>query len=749
MVLNSQKNHAQGVGLVLSGGGAGGVSHVGVIKALEENEIPIDFIAGTSIGALIGGLYAAGYSPEEIELFFTSRRFVDWANGNVNYMYQNYYKEKEPESSWVTFKFSIDTLFETNLPTSYINPFPVDIALLELFGTSDSLSTKSFDSLFIPFRCVGANISNREMVIFKNGDLATSVRASMSYPFFLSPAEIDGELYFDGGIYNNFPTDLVCDEFNPDFIIGSNASSNFPKPKADNVLSQIKYMLSQNTTYDINCHDGVIIDPKIDINVFDFSRNQEVIDSAYNTTLTLIDSIKAKLKRTTKASDLKEKREAYRKSLKPLVIDQLNISGVNKSQERYITKTLKIKKDTISFDRIEPKLYSLTMDEKIKSIYPSVDRNKENDYYNLSLDIEKEKKFFLSFGGNLSSKPINQGYIALQYNYLGRAAIRLIGNGYFGQFYSSAKGGGRIDLLFPTPFYLKGNFTTNRWNYYESNDLIVETNEPIYLISRENFAEAGIGIPMGQKGKLEALAMAGRNKFEYYQDNSFTQFDTTDITLFDNYSSSLSYDRNSMNRKQYPSQGSQLLLKAKYTHGKEKTEPGSTADDKSIVDRDRHWYSLKFKYDKYYSRNHKLKFGTLLEAVYSDQPTFSNYVSSLLTAPAFEPIPELTTLFEEPYRSFSYLAGGLKMIYSFSSRLDLRIEGFLYQPYQEILQDDLKKARLGTKFAERYYIGSATTVFHTPVGPLAISLNYYNENVDRLSLIVHFGYMIFNNKMLH
>ena len=734
---------------MLSGGGAGGVSHVGVLKALEEREVPIDFVAGTSIGALIGGLYAAGYSPEEIERFFVSKRFIDWANGQVDLKYQNYYKEKEPESSWITFKFSIDTIFETNLPTSYINPFPVDLALLELFGRTNAIAMESFDSLFIPFRCVGANISNREMVIFDKGDLVRSVRASMSYPFFLSPAEIDGELYFDGGLYNNFPTDLVCEQFNPDFIIGSNASSNFPKPRADNVLSQIKYMLSQNTSYEINCDEGLIIDPKIDVNVFDFSRNQFVIDSAYNKTLQLIDSIRGYVTDRNIKDSLEVRRKAFRRGLPPLIFDELNVAGVNNAQMKYIDKTLKVKKDTIGFQRLEPKLYSLTMDEKIKSIYPSVSHKEESDLFKLNLDIEEEKKIFLSFGGNLSNKPINQGYIGLQYNYLGRAAIRLNGNGYFGQFYGSAKGGARIDLLFPTPFYAKVNFISNRWNYYESDEIIGEINDPIYLLSRENFAQAGIGIPVGQKGKLEAMGNGGRNKFEYYQDNSFTQFDTTDVTIFDNTNVSLTYDRNSMNRKQYPSAGSQLLIKAKYTHGNEETQPGSTADDKTRIDRNRFWYSVKFKYDKYYSRNHKMKFGTLIEAVYSDQPTFSNYISSLLTAPAFEPIPELTTLFEEPYRSFTYMAGGVKMIYSFSPRFNFRLEGFVYQPYEEILQDDMKKAVRGLEFAKRYYIGSATSVIHTPVGPLAISLNYYNERIDRLSLIAHFGYLIFNDKMLH
>jgi NTE family protein len=740
---------AQQVGVVLSGGGAGGISHIGVLKALEEHHIPIDYIAGTSAGGLIGGLYASGYSPEEIEHFFLSEKFNLWAYGKTESKYQFYFRQSENDPSWVTFKFSIDTLLENNIPTSYINPFPIDFGLMSLFASTTAKSSGNFDSLLIPFRCVAADITSKKLEVFSQGDIATAVRASMSYPFFLSPVEIDGKLYFDGGIYNNFPADLMCDEFNPDYVIGSNVASNFPKPNADNLLSQIKYMLSQNTNYELDCSDGVVIKPTITASVFDFSKNKEVIDSGYRETISRIDEIKEQVKRRVDPDSLRAKRRAFMQGQPAVTFNEVSIRGVNEQQRKYITKLLKIKKDTIGISRLEPKLISLNTDDNIRGIYPTAKYDEKNNDYRLELDIKKEKKIFLSFGGNLSNKPINEGFIGLKYNYLGRVALNLHGNGHFGQFYSSALGGGRVDFLTPAAFYVKGHFVTNRLNYFESNDIIIDNEDPSFLIIRENYGELGLGVPLGYKGKFEIGGLVGSNKFEYYQDNSFTQFDTTDLTRFRNTSGYGLYERNSLDRKMYPTAGSQLLIKGRYVSGQEVTTPGSTARLKIPVEKSRHWYSLKFRYDKYYNRNGRFKFGTLFEVMYSDQPLFSNYVATILNTPGFEAIPEAKTLFQERYHAQRYGAVGLRLIYSFSEYFDLRVEAFGFQPYREIGQDVNHAPFLMTELEERHYVGSSTAVLHTPIGPLALSLNYYKHHVDDVSVLVHFGYILFNKRMHH
>ena len=125
---------AQKVGLVLSGGGASGLAHIGVLKALEENKVPIDYITGTSTGALIGALYSIGYSPLQIERMIKSPAFQSWVYGNIENKYVYYFKKKDPNASWISFKLSLDSSLATNLPTNVISPIPIDFAFMEIMA---------------------------------------------------------------------------------------------------------------------------------------------------------------------------------------------------------------------------------------------------------------------------------------------------------------------------------------------------------------------------------------------------------------------------------------------------------------------------------------------------------------------------------------------------------------------------------------------------------------------------------------
>ena len=230
ILLMGGASYGQKVGLVFSGGGASGVSHIGVLKALEEHEIPIDYISGTSMGALVGGLYSAGYSPSEIEALFVSPQFKEWAEGILDEKYVYYLREKDDNPSLFRLKIDLDTLLETTLPTNLISPVAVDYGLMEYLAPSSAAAGNNFDELFIPFRCVASDIISKKAVVLKDGNLATAVRASMSYPFYLSPVTYQDKLLFDGGLYNNFPSDVMYEDFFPDYIIGSNVSSNFAPP---------------------------------------------------------------------------------------------------------------------------------------------------------------------------------------------------------------------------------------------------------------------------------------------------------------------------------------------------------------------------------------------------------------------------------------------------------------------------------------------------------------------------------------
>ena len=205
---------AQSVGLVLSGGGAKGLYHIGVIQALEENEIPIDYVAGTSMGSIIAALYAAGYSPEEMRAIVDSGQVREWVSGRIDSRYASYYRQMQDQPSMLTLRLNLrdeekrsDAKNKSRLvlPSHLISSSQIDLALAELLTPASTASGGDFDRLMVPFRCVASDLVARKPYVLKTGDLGEAVRASMAIPLAFNPIEKDSMLLYDGGIYDNFP----------------------------------------------------------------------------------------------------------------------------------------------------------------------------------------------------------------------------------------------------------------------------------------------------------------------------------------------------------------------------------------------------------------------------------------------------------------------------------------------------------------------------------------------------------------
>ncbi|MGL5228382.1 MAG: patatin-like phospholipase family protein, partial [Bacteroidales bacterium] len=200
--------YPQRVGLVLSGGGAKGIAHIGLIQVLEDNGIPIDYITGTSMGAIVGALYSMGYSPEEMLKLVKSEEFKLWQSGIIQEEDILYYLKKDPVPELVELNIDVkkDSTKKTQayfLPTSLVNPVQMNLAFMKLFSQASAHAEYDFDNLFIPFRCISSDVYHKNALISRKGDLGQAVRASMTFPFVFSPIEIDGNLMYDGGIYNN------------------------------------------------------------------------------------------------------------------------------------------------------------------------------------------------------------------------------------------------------------------------------------------------------------------------------------------------------------------------------------------------------------------------------------------------------------------------------------------------------------------------------------------------------------------
>jgi NTE family protein len=209
------------IGLVLSGGGARGGAHIGVLKALEELRVPVDYLAGTSIGAIVGGFYVSGMSVVELEELVRS---LEWDSAFMNVtprQLKSFRRKRDDDLFLVEQKPGLND-GEFELPTGLVQGQVIDTIISRV--TLRASRVAHFDELTIPFRAVAGDIATGEAVVLSSGSLAKALRASMSIPAVLSPIEIDGRLLVDGGIAMNLPVEVARD-MGADMIIAVDISS--------------------------------------------------------------------------------------------------------------------------------------------------------------------------------------------------------------------------------------------------------------------------------------------------------------------------------------------------------------------------------------------------------------------------------------------------------------------------------------------------------------------------------------------
>lgn len=743
---------AQNVGVVLSGGGSGGLAHIGVLKALEENNIPVDFVTGTSIGSLIGAYYAIGYSPAQIEEIVKSSFFQNASRGDLNYQYGYYFKQRNTYGSWVTFRVDPKEHALKNLPTNVINSIPIDYFLMESFSSASAFSNGNFDSLYIPFRCLASDVKSKKSIVFKEGNLANAVRASMSYPFYLRPLKVNGSLLFDGGLYNNFPVDVMENEFKPDYIIGSNVADKNGDPEDDDLYLQLRNIMMNESNFTIEENKGVIIEPWCDVSMFNFEKAKRLIDSGYAATLREIPKIKAKLNRTTNAEEIKIHREKHISNYrdKQIVINKLELTGLNEKQKKYVSKNLFFKEKEFSLNQLKRRYFRLAADERLKSIYPEIRYDSISKKYTLHVASKIEKPWYVDAGAIISNRPISEAFLGIQYNHIGRIGFSAYANGYLGKLNTSTHLKFRFDFPGKVPFFVETNGTYSKWDYFNSSVLFYDLLKPAYLIQEDIFAELKVGMPLWNLSMLEMSGGIVEWTNSYYQRDDFTKLDTTDKTYFDYIYGQANYSINTLNRKMYATQGLMFNARARYLQGNESYVPGNTSRD-TIAFRNQYtnpWVQFKFTFDGYLKTFKGFRVGVFGELVSSSQSFFSNYYSSILSAPAFNPTPESQTFFIEEYRAHNYLAAGVKFITTPIRNLDIRFEGYAMQPFNSILKDASGNAKYSSPFLYRHFIGMATAVYTTPLGPLAVGVNYYDKNLNPFSVFFHFGYILFNKKSI-
>lgn len=328
------------VGLVLSGGAARGLAHIGVLKALEEQGVKIDAIAGTSMGAVIGGLYASGYKIDELEKLALA---IDWQQALSDAPPRKdipFRRKQDDRDFLVKQRLSFRDDGSLGLPLGVIQGQNLALLLESLLAHASD--TRDFDKLPIPFRAVATDIASGEKVVFRKGHLPQVIRASMSIPAVFAPVELEGRLLVDGGMVDNIPLDIVR-EMGVDVAIvvdiGTPLRSRKELATVVDVLNQsITLMTRRNSEEQLaSLHrDDILVQPPLSsFGVTDFGRAQEMIDAGYRATR-LLDPRLASLRQVNDtAVELAEARSAGQRTPVITAIKVENDSKVSDDVIRY------------------------------------------------------------------------------------------------------------------------------------------------------------------------------------------------------------------------------------------------------------------------------------------------------------------------------------------------------------------------------------------------------------------------------
>lgn len=697
IVLTTLPATSQKVGLVLSGGGAKGMAHIGVIRALEENGIPIDYVTGTSMGAVIGSLYAMGYSPDEMEELIRSDDFKNWYMGAKDMNYQFYFKQPSPTPSLISAQIAIKDSMTVIRPmvNSVVDPLQMNLAFVDVFAGASAACDNDFNKLFVPFRAVASDVFNKNSIILSKGDLGDAVRASMSFPFVFRPIRIDSIIAYDGGIYDNFPVDVMKSEFKPDFVVGSVVAVSPGTPEIEipdeyDLMGQVRSMIVQKSDYSLDPALGVKVEFDLrDVGLLDFHRIDELSNVGYRNTMLLMDSIKSRIKARRDTLIVQERREEFKKRTPELVFGSVDVNGVNQAQRVYIMKEINAIDGKFGFEDFKSGYFKLLSDDAISEIIPSTRYSAQDSTFSLDLNVQVDDHPTFSLGGGLSTSVSSQLYGSVSYNHIGDASESYLLEGQLGRSYNNAQLLTRIDMAAKIPMSLSLQLAYNDMNYFRSGYIFTSDKYmPALNKSTEFFAKVKFSRPFLNNYKA-VFSFGVANHKDFYSQSSNVDLRTFkyDCSSHNILGGSVAFTGNTLNQPQYPTSGRFETIRAFIGTEEDQFLPQNTLSD-DYHSHDRSWIQISANMEHYIRLSSHFTLGTLVEAYFSSRNFSTNFQATMMQTGHFMPTVNSKFVFDPDFSANVYLAAGLKPIYIINSVFHLRAEAYVFQPTRPIKDDD-------------------------------------------------------------
>ena len=391
-----ENNKDISVGLVLSGGGAKGLAHIGVLKAIEQAGVKIDYIAGTSTGAIVGALYASGYTASQLDLMFKQVDFSTLIQDQVPRRAKTFNEKDESIKYALTLPFDG---FEISFPTGLSNGQNIYNLFSKLTSHVNHLT--DFSKLPIPFLCVATNAENGEMVLLENGYLPRAVSASGALPTLFNPVVINDMILIDGGIVNNYPVKELKAK-GVDVIIGVDVQDGIKKKKdltsaLDLVLQVNNYTSVKQMQTKIKDTD-VYIKPNIEeFSVVSFDDANRIVQAGFEAA----NQVTQKLERIAQQQTPRAALKPVPHSKEDLYIKQVVIEGNQQYTAAYILGKLKLKTPaTVSYSSFVEGVNNLSATGNFDDIDYRFVKDQSNHYTVFFKVIESKSKMVLRLGAH-------------------------------------------------------------------------------------------------------------------------------------------------------------------------------------------------------------------------------------------------------------------------------------------------------------------------------------------------------------
>ncbi len=462
-----------------------------------------------------------------------------------------------------------------------------------------------------------------------------------------------------------------------------------------------------------------------------------------------MDSIKLLVQRVADDTlTLKQKRKEFVDSFPELRFNDFEMEGLSEKQEYYVERSIRRSDSILDVDEMKTEYLKLASDKSFAYLYPQAVYKPDDSLFTMKLRVVPQTPMEARFGLFFSTTGMAQTYLGFNYRQISEISTYLKGNIQFGRYYNGVNLGVRFDYPSNVPVFFKMDFNYNgyRYNSYNINSFFFKDLKPPYITEDEINIRLDVGIPYKINGVLKGGLGIGRNKEIYYMTREFTSTDTSEVSNINLFSAYVASDRNTLNNRQFPTEGTKRIHSLRVGYGVESYYPGSTAETSLNEKRNYTWFSAKFQNIGYVPLGESFVLGYHLQAEATFKPMLSNYYSTIIEATAFQPNIITKGLFMEHYRANQFIALGLMPAFKIRKQIHAKLEAYAFFPVQEILRDQNNQAYLGTYFDSMQSLFSASLNVVTVAGPISLNVGYLTQEENPFVLQLSFGYLLFNKK---